>query len=180
MAKDILSVNLLNPQGKSLLDQILDWALYIGRLLIIITEVIALGVFLSRFVIDRKLIDLSDEIKKLQPMVAYSQANEQTYRKIQKKLAVSKENDTISSKKVTLLTEILNGTASNVELTNISVSDKTVDITAQATSPDMLSAFTQTLKEHPRIQSVTVTKVENKTTTARVIISVTALLLPEE
>ena len=66
MEKENHSINLLSTKDKSTADIFLFWALYIGRLLVIITEVIALFVFLSRFSIDRKLIDYSDSIKKQQ------------------------------------------------------------------------------------------------------------------
>jgi hypothetical protein len=52
MAKDQISINLLDNKGKSFTEQFLDWALAIGRLLIIVTETVALAAFLYRFSID--------------------------------------------------------------------------------------------------------------------------------
>ncbi len=74
-------INLLPNKGDSLLDQFLSWALNIGRLLVIITETLALSVFLFRFSLDVQIIDLHDKIKAASRVVENFKESEETFSK---------------------------------------------------------------------------------------------------
>ena len=56
-------INLMPNRGDTVLIQFLNWALTIGRLLIILVETLALGTFLYRFSLDMQIVDLKDKIK---------------------------------------------------------------------------------------------------------------------
>jgi hypothetical protein len=107
MAKDQLSINLLGNKNASIADQFLTWALAIGRLLVIVTETVALATFLYRFSIDRQLIDLHDEITKNQAIVAYLKQGEDSYRHMQQKIAISQKNDIATQKIATIFSTVM-------------------------------------------------------------------------
>src|ERR1035437_3944945 len=94
MAKFSASINLLENKSKTL-DLIVSWALTIGRALVIIVEIVALGAFLYRFSLDNKLQDLRTKIKQEQAIVQYQKDSESKYRNLQDRLtlisSVSKE-----------------------------------------------------------------------------------------
>ncbi len=52
------------PQGR-----IVQWAMTYGRYIMILTEVVVLGAFISRFTLDRKLTDLKEEIAQKQAII---------------------------------------------------------------------------------------------------------------
>lgn len=52
------------PQGR-----IVQWAMTYGRYIMILTEVVVLGAFVSRFTLDRKLTDLKEEITQKQAII---------------------------------------------------------------------------------------------------------------
>src|SRR3712207_733471 len=93
MAKNVNAINLLPTKGESLLTQFLNWSLTIGRLLIILTEMVALGTFIYRFSLDMKIIDLHDEIKNRSFIVKNFQNSETNFRNMQQRLALAKKYD---------------------------------------------------------------------------------------
>lgn len=175
MAKDQISINLLDNKGKSFTEQFLDWALAIGRLLIIVTETVALAAFLYRFSIDRRIIDLHDEIKRDQAMVGYFLKGEETYRHVQQKLTTSKKNTT-SSPVVTLFEDMVRISGSDITFSNLTVSPGLMEISAKATNVATLSEFVQEVKKHAQVASVAIDKVENRPSSSTVIVTLSVQL----
>lgn len=175
MEKELLSINLIGEKGKTTYDVVLEWMLYIGRLLVILTETIALIVFASRFYLDRRLIDLNDEIKNNQTIVSYF-TQEQEYRKIEKKLAISKSNNSYSSTIYNLLEKILTKTDNQITIETLNLNKKTLTISAQAQSSALLNSLVQQLKTYPEIKTINVDKVENRTSNAVILITISAQL----
>lgn len=176
MEKTNLSINLLNVREKTLTDQILEWALVIGRLLVILTETLALTVFAARFSLDRQLIDLSDEIKKNQAMVSYFKTSEESFRKIQQKIKISKADQGISANTIKIFQDLMRKNGNEISFKNISVSPTNITIIVQAPSVIAVDNFTQILKENKQISSLSIDKIENRTTDAVVIVTMTGQL----
>ncbi len=176
MEKESRSINLLSDKGKNASDIFLFWALYIGRLLVIITEAIALFVFLSRFSIDRKLIDLKDEIETQQAQVSFFKEGEEKFRIKQLKLKVSETNTASSEATVKLFEEMFQKANDQLRFNALTVTPSSLTVTAQTSSPDILSAFTQDLREHPLVNTLSVDKIESKPKSALVSITLTAQL----
>ena len=168
------SINLLPHKGDSLINQFLSWALTIGRLLIIITEGLALSVFFYRFVLDVQIIDLHDKIEAQSRIVQSFQDGEKLFRNLQARLAFAKEYDADKETTLTLLKEILDLGRNRVTFKNLVVSKDTIQIEVQAPSAQLLSLFTQELKNHPSIQQVTINRVENKTSSGIVLVGLSA------
>lgn len=176
MEKDNKTINLIGDKGKNVSDIFLFWALYVGRLLIIITEAIALIVFLSRFSIDRKLIDYKDSIENLRAQVEFFKAGEEKFRDAQLKLKISDTFTASTSASVNLFQELLNQSNSRLLLSYISVSPSSLSVTAQSSTIGELSSFAQKLREHKLIESLSIEKVESKPKNALISITVTAKL----
>lgn len=179
MEKENKSINLLDDKGKHASDIFLFWALYVGRLLVIITEAIALTVFLSRFSIDRKLIDYKDNIESQRSQVEFFKTGEQKFRKTQLKLKISDSYTASTSASVNFFKELLNQSNDQLLLSAISVSPSSLSVTAQASTVENLSSFTQKLKDHPLIESLSIDKVESKPKNALISVTITAKLKPK-
>ena len=179
MAKLDLSINLLDNKGKKFIDQFLDWAIAIGRLLIIITETIALSAFLYRFSIDRQLIDLNDEIKKNESIVAYFKTGEDTYLHAQTKLSISKTQMAATANTVSMFQTMMQLSRGHaIKFNNFSVTDNFMQLAVQASSTQALSDFLETLKINKRIDSINIDKVENRTSSAVIIVTLSVTLKP--
>jgi hypothetical protein len=176
MEKENQSINLLGEKGKRTSDIILMWALYIGRLMVILTEVVALIVFLSRFSIDRKLIDLSDSIKLQVKYVELFKNGEETYRRTHLKLNVSQSNIASTAAVTNLYEDLMKKTNSQLNYSSLVVSPSKIIVTAWSPSADILAAFTQELKELPIVSSLSIDRVDSKPKSALISVTITAEL----
>src|SRR5689334_17423335 len=84
------SINLAKNRGETFTDRLIQFALTIGRGLVVLTEAIALGAFLFRFGLDRQIIDLHDRISQEQAVIKLLKKNEDTYRNLQDRIALAK------------------------------------------------------------------------------------------
>ncbi|HSA83974.1 MAG TPA: hypothetical protein VLF20_03740 [Patescibacteria group bacterium] len=168
------TINLLPNKGDGLIDQFLSWALSVGRLLIIITETLALTVFVYRFTLDRQIIDLHDNIKIESAIVKGFETNEKLFRNIQSRLTFAKEYDATKSNTITLTKDILAIGSNKVTFRTLLVKNDGIDIEIQAPSARLLAQFTDELKQHPEITGLTVNRVENKTSGGVVIVGLSA------
>jgi Tfp pilus assembly protein PilN len=83
-------INLL-PQEEfsaSTLGRILTWALSTFRIIVILTEVVVMLAFLSRFWLDARANDLNDEIRQKSAVISASADFEKQFRDIQNRLKI--------------------------------------------------------------------------------------------
>lgn len=158
------------------MDKILDWALTIGRFLIILTETIALIIFVSRFSLDRELVDLHDNIKRKQQLLQSLNKTEGNFRSLQARLAIAKKLEGSSGNLASLLKEILSASQSNGVITAFTMSERTILINSNVKSTSAITTLVNAIKNNPRIASVSLDKIENKTANAFIAISITATL----
>lgn len=156
------SINLAKNRGESLSERVIAFALTIGRVLVIVTEAIALGAFLFRFGLDRQLVDLHDRIKQEQAIVDLLKNNEATYRNLQDRLTLESNLATVSNKSVTLYQDIYRMIPSDMVLTTLSLSDTNIHIEGNIPSLISLSDLVKKLKSDSRVDRVSLDKIENK------------------
>lgn len=176
MAKSLHSINLLPGKGDTLLVQFLNWMLTIGRLLIILVETLALGTFLYRFSLDMNIADLKDKIKNQRAIVANYKSQEDTFRDLQARLEILKKLENNSDNSSKILSDIIGMGKGYITFKNIYVSDSLIRIEAQAGSTALLTAFVNSLKKYDRIMNISIDKVENKTSSAEIIIGISAYI----
>lgn len=174
MAEKTHSINLLPNQGIGFVDQFLGWALTIGRLLIILTETLALAVFFYRFSLDMKISDLHDQIKIQRAIVGQFKSTEDSARNLQTRLALAGKADTTGGTVPILLAEIIDLGKGKITFKILQISTGDIKIDAQAPSSKSLNAFVNGLRKNPRITDVNIDSVENKTTTSVIKLSISA------
>lgn len=171
MSNKIPSVNLYKGRGKSFIDRFLGWALTFGRLIVVLTEIIALSAFLYRFTLDREIIDLHGEIRQKQAMVKYLKNNEDKYRNLQERLAMASSLEKTSQETTKLLKDIVELAPKDFIFSNLIVSDESVRINANIFSVSSLTSYIKTLKTYPKVQAVSLDRIENKTSSAMIVAS---------
>lgn len=176
MAEKTKSINLLPNKGEKLVDQFLSWALTIGRLLIILTETLALSVFLYRFSLDMKIIDLHDKIKHQRAIVEQFKNSESTFRDLQTRLSLAQKYDATSGMPASILSDIIEMGRGQVTFKELTVSTKTIKLDIQTSNSNALSFFINQLKKYPKITTVKIDTLENKTTNAVIRVGITAQL----
>lgn len=173
---DSLSINLVKGQDKGFFDKFINWALTVGRLVVILTELVALLAFLYRFSLDRRLIDLHDQISQKQSIVKILKQKEDTYRNIQGRLALAATLTKTGQEKTQIFSDILSLAPPDFIFNNIVLSQDAVRIDASAKSVSSLASFIRDIKNYKQTSSVSLDKIENKTAGTAIAVSIAVRL----
>lgn len=168
-------INLAKGRGETFIDRFIVWALNAGRIIIILTEVVALGAFLYRFSLDRHLSDLHDRIVQEEAIVKILKNNETTFRNLQDRIGLAKTvmGDTTTTMK--MFNDIIGYIPSDVDVRSITFSPDGMHIDATAQSIASFTSLVDKIKAYPTVASVSIDRVENKTSTGTValVVSIT-------
>lgn len=140
-------INLL-PQEEfeaSVLGRALKWAMSTFRIIVIVTEMIVMGAFLSRFWLDAKNSDLAELITLESSFITAQIDTETQFRDLQKKLSIFKIINSAKkpSEKIDSITSKL---PQDVYLTSISVQDESAQVRGVAGSDIGIAQFIANLK----------------------------------
>lgn len=175
MSNSAHSINLVSSGNKSSFDSFIEWALTIGRFLVILTETIALITFISRFSLDRQLVNLHDEIKRDQQYIQAFSSSEVEFRNLQDKLSAIKMLDGSSNEKYEIAKDLL-GILKDVPTINIlTINDTSFRIDCNVKSILAVTSIINAVKSYKKVASVSVDKIENKTSTAIINVTITAV-----
>lgn len=175
MAKAYPSVNLLKPRS-ILLDELVDWALNVGRLLIILTELVAFSMFFYRFFLDRQIIDLKDKITQERQVIALFKTREDEFRSIQEKLIFSSQLIESQKQQKSLLNTITSSVPSDSSLTSVLISSKSANISISSQNLTSLKTYVETLKKDKEFESVSISIVDTNPSTAQISLGIIATL----
>jgi len=92
MAKKEISLLPEKNAAQVLLDKLTKWVLSVGRYIVVFTELIVIGAFLSRFWLDRKNTDLSEKIRQQKAILSSTQTFEREFHLFQRRLKTIKDN----------------------------------------------------------------------------------------
>lgn len=173
---DSLSINLVKGQDKGFFDKFINWALTVGRLVVILTELVALLAFLYRFSLDRRLIDLHDQISQKQSIVKLLKQKEDTYRNIQGRLALAATLSKTGQEKNQIFSDILSLAPPDFIFNKIIVSQDIVRIDASVKSVSSLANFIKDIKNYKETGAVSLDKIENKTADTAIAVSIAVRL----
>jgi Tfp pilus assembly protein PilN len=173
MAKFSASINLLENKNKTL-DLIVSWALTIGRALVILVELVALGAFLYRFSLDNQLQDLRTKVKQQQAIVAYQSASESKYRNLQDRLTLISSVSKNSIQDLKIFKDIIALAPGGFTFTTLDLTVEQAHIEASVNSVSALSDFINKLKAYSSINSVSLDKIQNDTAKGTITAGITA------
>lgn len=176
MAKSSVSINLLKKEGNQTVNQIVNWALGFGRVLIIVVELVALGAFLYRFVLDSQIQDIQTKIKQEQAYVSTQKKNEDTYRNLQDRLSVVSSINNQGKNALKIYKDVLSFAPLGMTFTNLALSDTGLKIEANISSVYPLAVFINALKKYPQIDTISIDKIENKTSSSYITVSISVTL----
>jgi hypothetical protein len=172
MAKKSASINLIKIGRNETINNAVNWALTVGRILIITVEIIALTAFLYRFILDNQLREINAKINQEQAIIQSQQKNEETYRNLQDRLSVIANLSPQGKENTKLFKDIISFAPLGMTFSNVTLADNAMRIEANVSSVFPLSVFINSLKQYPNTQSVSIDKIENKTSAAFITISI--------
>lgn len=153
-------INLI-PQNEfdtSPLGRILRWALSTFRVMVIVTELIVMSAFLSRFWLDAKNSDLGDEINSGKAQVlAYSDI-EKDFRLYQTRISIAKT--LFSQAKIDdVVTNVARLMPPDVSLNSISITGTQLEVKAVAFSERSIAQFLVNLENYDKLENITLSQI---------------------
>lgn len=155
-----MPINLLPRKPSSYLDRFLSWISTYGRFIIVLTELVVLVAFASRFKLDRDLIDLQDKIKQEESMVKSLTSIEKKSRNLQARLSQIASLNGVSQSSMVVLSEISALVPANVFLDELTLEEQSVKIQARAFSGEGISNFVKRLGNNSYLSNVNVSQVD--------------------
>lgn len=156
MAKEEISLLPKHGLEGTILGKLFDWVFSVGRYIVVFTELIVIGAFLSRFWLDRWNTDLSTEIRQQRAILESTQEFENEFRLFQSKLdaiaqEVDQEEDLLSPFQI-----VVKSLPGDIYLRSFGWSEKNQQVTLNTAvfSEAGLSAFINNLLTQPEISSV--------------------------
>lgn len=149
MPAQIKEINLLpfDEFEKSRLGRFLKWALSFGRWIVILTELVVILCFLSRFKLDRDLTDLGEKIRQQQAVITSYGDLEKNFRNFQQRLDAIERLEEEQPSTAQLLDKITLLTPVDVSLTELTVEGQEMLIAGVALSEPGLGTFLRKLPE---------------------------------
>ncbi len=151
---------------KTRLGRFLKWALSFGRWIVILTELIVILCFLSRFKLDRDLTDLGDKIKEQQAIIASFGDLEENFRNLQKRLATVDQLEKEQLLTSTLLAELSETIPLDVSLDEMTVKEKEIEISGLALSEAGFGSLIKELDKSEKFKRITLHNVSKEETGA--------------
>ncbi|MBI2590907.1 MAG: PilN domain-containing protein [Candidatus Blackburnbacteria bacterium] len=155
MSTSTKKINLVLKEGfeNSTLGKILSWSLSAGRLIVILTELVVILAFLSRFWLDRTLTDLNESNTNKRKQIEASSSFEANFRNIQDRLANYQKYafKTNNDAKIAQIASLL---PADVTLTKINLSKKDFQISGISLSESGLSGFMKGISNSPPFKNV--------------------------
>lgn len=174
MAKDSASINLLRNNRKETVEQIINWTVTIGRVLVIVVELAALAAFLYRFTLDNQLEDLHTKIQQEQAIVAFQKKSEDTYRNLQDRLSLAASYSNNAEQNVKIFKDIVSFAPSGMTFTTVTFSTDGIHIEANVNSVIPLSIFIGKLKSYSLINTISLDSIESKPSNAVISVGISA------
>lgn len=151
-----INVNLLGSQDleHTPWGRIVAWATTYGRYIMITTEIIVLLAFISRFSLDRKLTDLTEEVNQKQAIIEANADFEKQIKSTQANIATIKKLIASQATPVTIVSSMEVLIPADVYLTSLELSSTKLSVTAFASSTGGFSQFLSNLQTSRLIRNV--------------------------
>lgn len=142
------------------LGKFLKWALTAGRYIVIITELIVLLAFLSRFKLDRDISDLSDDISRKKSIIAATASFENRVRRLQVRLKAIDDLGQSAPAPEKYLPFIASVLPQEAVVNRISIDQRGISLFGFVGSEGGIATLTQDLRKNSQVKDVSVEKVE--------------------
>mgnify|MGYP001571708031 FL=1 len=140
----------------------LKWSLTAGRYIIILTELLVIVAFMSRFKLDHDLSDLNDAILGKQALLEASSNTEKVLRLTQAKLNFVDQKIKSGQNSSETISKISGLIPSGIELSSLTLVEKNLTLDMTSTSEQPLGTFIQALSSDKMFKSIDLTSVSSE------------------
>lgn len=147
--------------------RVIRWITSIGRFVIVFTELIVIGAFLSRFYLDRKNSDLSDVIRQQTAIIESTQNFENDFNLLQKKINLIKQIYASQPEYQSKIDTLVASTPPDITFESLVLKSDdnqqiSADLSLTAFQESSIIDFMTNLIVNPKIKSVDVQVIEKK------------------
>lgn len=155
-----VDINLLpkDPFLSTPIGKFLQWALSVGRYLVIFTELIVILSFVARFDLDRRVTDLNLQIEQKKNIINSYEDLEQRVRDVQRKIESYQQVEQ-QQNLVDIFPALSEITPRDVTLTQLEIQPTSVFLTGRTLSSTSLNLFINNIQLSPRFFDVTIEKI---------------------
>lgn len=157
-------INLLpkNDFENSFFGKLVNWAVNVGRWVVVLTEFVVICAFLSRFYFDTELAKLFDNIKQNKTIVDSALGFEDTFLRTQEKIKIVKGILEGLDKPSVTFADVSRMLPLDMTLTGLSYRENKVEISGYCLSLESLNLFLWELNGSPNFEDVSITNVSQK------------------
>ncbi|MEK7532888.1 MAG: PilN domain-containing protein [Patescibacteria group bacterium] len=165
-AKEI-RINLLGTQdlGHTPWGRLVEWATTYGRYIMITTEIVVLLAFISRFSLDRKNTDLTEELGQKQAIIEANLDFERDIKSLQAHLTTAKILLADQAKPIEVVNILESLIPADVYLSSLDISRNRLSISAIAGTTSGFAQFLSNLQSIQQIQNVMLGDIRREPTT---------------
>jgi Tfp pilus assembly protein PilN len=142
------------------LGRFLKWALSYGRYIIICVELVVFMVFFSRFIYDRQLAELNDEIDQKQAIVASAQQFEKKFRSVQSHISYVEALDKDRKLYFDTITTLEEITPIQVTYTTVTFQNLELALEGEALNNESFAQLLAQLKKNDSFSTITLNSLE--------------------
>jgi Tfp pilus assembly protein PilN len=153
-------INLL-PQlgfGSTTTGRVVTWLLGTFRIIVIITEIVVMAAFFSRFRLDAKNNDLNESIQQKQAVIASYAETEKNIKDLQTQTQLFNQITQATLSNSLLLEDIRSSIPDNVVLSNINITNTSIRLSGFSASERDVQQFMVNLQTLEIIDKVTLTE----------------------
>lgn len=156
MPADPIRINLLGQQDleHTPWGRIVSWATTYGRYIMITTEIVVLLAFISRFSLDRKNTDLTEEVTQKQAILEANTEFEQSIRSLQENIKTARSLLAHQSKPVSLVKNMEFLLPADVYMNTFTISSNRLTIEAQAGSTNGFAQFLSNIQSVDQLNNI--------------------------
>lgn len=164
MAQEVpfkVKINLSSTEGSSITNAFFKWAITGGKLIIIVVEFVALGVFFYKIIVQQQIQELHDQTEREKTILKSETAQEAEYRSLQDRLSniksiVNKTDSMIKS--MYKIASISND--QQFTLQNLTINQQNILITANSSSVFNIAKFLEEAKKEKFVSLISINSLE--------------------
>ncbi len=156
-----ININLVpkDPFFESPVGRFMNWAIKVGRYIVIFTELVVIVSFASRFTLDRRVTDLNDALHQKEMIINSFGDLESNFKLVKAKIDNYEEVST-QNNLADVFPKITEVIPHNVVVSDLSISRTFIKLLAEAKTDTALNVFISNLQISPYFFNVDVGKIE--------------------
>lgn len=161
-ARDKINLLPKNDFENSFFGKLVNWAVNVGRWIVVLTEFVVICAFLSRFYFDTELANLFDNIKQNKTIVDSALGFEDTFLRTQEKIKIVKGIMGDLDRPSAVFADISRMLPLDMALTGLNYRERKIEISGYCLSLESLNLFLWELNNSPNFDKISITNVSQK------------------